>query len=94
MTTLAFAGARLRPPPSVRAETGALMRLAVPMTMVALVNMGMSVTDMRHPIARGWMLAIRTPRRGREAFVNRGARRGAHRPPGRTEPSSPDRRAT
>jgi MATE family multidrug resistance protein len=45
MTTLAFAGARLRPPPSVRAETGALMRLAGPMTMVALVNMAMSVTD-------------------------------------------------
>ncbi|PWE33384.1 hypothetical protein DDZ14_06315 [Maritimibacter sp. 55A14] len=45
MTDTALPGARLRPASPLRAETSALLRLAAPMTLVALVNMAMSVTD-------------------------------------------------
>jgi len=45
MTDTALPGASLRPASALRTETGALLRLAGPMTLVALVNMAMSVTD-------------------------------------------------
>jgi MATE family multidrug resistance protein len=45
MTDTAYPGARLRPVSPLLAETGGFLRLAAPMTLVALVNMAMSVTD-------------------------------------------------